>query len=704
LSLPVPALPASRRLCPDPGASLTPPVGDAARPPGVRRVIQRRGRQYVGVVRGFAPFGSEGAFSEVAGVASRIAEAGAFAGLLRVEEEAGPAMSDLEASLPRASPAALQAAQDILRRRREQGTEGGFRFAMDGPDEATAAARESTAGELGESSDEGDDGGAWEGRGVDEDEGDEEDEEEGEDLVNVDAPAAPAAGRRRRGGRRADAGDGTPSNAGPKVVFRDESLLRQHEEWIRSLEKGDLENGEWDKIAAAASQDGDSDGGGGGDGGGGEAAAARGRAGAAPRAGAALADAAQRGLVSLLTVEHLVPLVPEIITVIDTEHGVVVVDLPRGLLDVGRRPLLLQWLRREIEPYVTARGAPSPAGDEDPGADAWAQHAGGSAALMPTRSELEKAGRGDVIAAVQRCGGFLEVAVQLGLRARRRPAGYWDDEEVLMEEISRFVAAHWVEMTDESESGRTEKYFYNMVTAQVRFGEPQEPLKLPLDEDGSFVWVEDEEDRVMPSESSVKAAGRYDLHHAVLRHGGYSEVARSLDRRPSWPRVDLERDAAMVAGAILSVAEENQLPRGVLPSVGMLLDAGRADIAQAIVRVGGAANAAAMLGMQQIRNPRGYWDDPARAAHAALLFAAKRHGLEAGVGEDDFDAAEPEALREALAGLREAARRGAWVMPSDRELREAGRLDLRYALQKLDRGEVAEIAGLRPRSRGRPKK
>ena len=45
-----------------------------------------------------------------------------------------------------------------------------------------------------------------------------------------------------------------------------------------------------------------------------------------------------------------------------------------------------------------------------------------------------------------------------------------------------------------------------------------------------------------------------------------------------------------------------------------------------------------------------------------------------------------------------------WWMPSDKELIAAGRLDLRYALQRSQRQEVARLAGLRVRPRGRPRK
>lgn len=55
----------------------------------------------------------------------------------------------------------------------------------------------------------------------------------------------------------------------------------------------------------------------------------------------------------------------------------------------------------------------------------------GAMPYMPTRRALAAAGRGDLVRAVLAAGGFLAVAQQLGLRARRRPTGYWDSLESL---------------------------------------------------------------------------------------------------------------------------------------------------------------------------------------------------------------------------------------------------------------------------------
>ena len=58
----------------------------------------------------------------------------------------------------------------------------------------------------------------------------------------------------------------------------------------------------------------------------------------------------------------------------------------------------------------------------------------------------------------------LQVAQQLGFRSRRRPAGYWDNEDNLDREIAQFVAANWTQMEHPQSE---ESYWYNQVPAQA---------------------------------------------------------------------------------------------------------------------------------------------------------------------------------------------------------------------------------------------
>jgi hypothetical protein len=100
---------------------------------------------------------------------------------------------------------------------------------------------------------------------------------------------------------------------------------------------------------------------------------------------------------------------------------------------------------------------------------------------MPTQQQMVQAGRADLSLAVTRGGGQRAAAERLGLRpadARRAP-GYWTDFANLAREMVAFVV------------------------------EPGRPQRMPI-------------------ATELVAAGRYDLHYAVQRHGGVVAVAERL--------------------------------------------------------------------------------------------------------------------------------------------------------------------------------
>ena len=143
---------------------------------------------------------------------------------------------------------------------------------------------------------------------------------------------------------------------------------------------------------------------------------------------------------------------------------------------------------------------------------------------MPTRAQLETAGHATLAADIAAAGGFASVATALGLRARRRPDGFWDNLGTLDEELSLFVAANWVELGAAGAGPTTRRggrYYYNTATSRVRWDPPIEPTVVELDDAGTTLVVEGDDSRLMPSRTAVLAAGRYDLHHAVEYHGGY---------------------------------------------------------------------------------------------------------------------------------------------------------------------------------------
>lgn len=74
------------------------------------------------------------------------------------------------------------------------------------------------------------------------------------------------------------------------------------------------------------------------------------------------------------------------------------------------------------------------------------------------------------------------------------------------------------------------------VTGRMQWEVPQSPQSIPLDDAGTFIFAEEDADRVMPSRSAVLAAGRFDLHHGIMYQGGYKATAHALDRPHCWPR------------------------------------------------------------------------------------------------------------------------------------------------------------------------
>lgn len=76
--------------------------------------------------------------------------------------------------------------------------------------------------------------------------------------------------------------------------------------------------------------------------------------------------------------------------------GLVFIQPPTGLLDLGRQQLMLERLRQELAPFTT----PPPL----------SLLARMGLRVMPNSSQLAAAGRQDLVAAIKRAGGFLEVA------------------------------------------------------------------------------------------------------------------------------------------------------------------------------------------------------------------------------------------------------------------------------------------------------
>ena len=342
---------------------------------------------------------------------------------------------------------------------------------------------------------------------------------------------------------------------------------------------------------------------------------------------------------------------------------------------------------------------------------------------------------------VRDAGGAAVVAAAVGLRAKRRPVGYWDNLDTLDEELALFVAAHWVELSTSDfgagpaggggKRGSSGRYYFNVATRRVRWDTPIEPATLEIDDCGTRIRIEgsggggnrngrggaggdrqnfssSSSERLMPGRAAVLAAGRYDLHHAIVYHGGYKAVQEMLSRSPAWPPSAAHDDPRDLSAELRSfaraAARRRRSRRGLrntsssfssstsksvlqMPTIAEMADAGRSDLVQAVVRAGGVRAAAAVAGLEP-RRPRLPGD--ATAPAASLEVAAEE------IRKFVFETAGGEGNASSSTKSR--------CLPTHAALLKAGRGDLRYALQTHGSAAVAAESGLEVPRRGRRKK
>ena len=147
----------------------------------------------------------------------------------------------------------------------------------------------------------------------------------------------------------------------------------------------------------------------------------------------------------------------------------------------------------------------------------------------------------------------------------------------------------------------------------------------------------------------------------------------------SWPDwsdcVQKYTTAQQLAKEVHAFNREQGLPRGLIPSASILRAVDRLDLLSEIQRHGGALSLAPQLGMRTQRGS-GYACS-AVAAQALLEFAGSCNARSSVVREE-------------------------WHMPTQQQLKQAGRFDLLTAITKFGQANLAQAAGLRPNSRGKP--
>jgi len=288
---------------------------------------------------------------------------------------------------------------------------------------------------------------------------------------------------------------------------------------------------------------------------------------------------------------------------------------------------------------------------------------------MPSKRSLEKEGRKDLIKRVEKFFGYdwLTMAVLLDFEPFRKPFYYWDNIENLSDELRALVFALWFEQ-DDGEG----KFWYNDISGAISFEKPDE---------------DDKGNMVMPTRRDLIDARRWDLHHAVVLHGGYGAVAKEL----RWPRARWAEDRHLLNFEIFSkellgcmenelimlhnnISNDNNDTR--IPSANELRNIGRDDLAKHMVEHGGPVMVAKRL---ELKPGKGAWIR-ARREYDVNSFKAYLKTLV----EDVL----------AFAVKTKTNKNEIVFMPTDEDLVNAGRHDLRYRIKEIGSATVAKYAKL----------
>ena len=133
--------------------------------------------------------------------------------------------------------------------------------------------------------------------------------------------------------------------------------------------------------------------------------------------------------------------------------------------------------------------------------------------------------------------------------------------------------------------------------------------------------------------------------------------------------------AQQLAKEVHAFNREQGLPRDLIPAASILRAADRLDLLSEIQRHGGAVSLAAHVGM---RTQRGSGYACTAAAAQALSEFAESCNARSNVAREE------------------------WCMPTQQQLKQAGHYDLLTAITKFGQANLAQAAGLKPNSRGRP--
>jgi len=254
-------------------------------------------------------------------------------------------------------------------------------------------------------------------------------------------------------------------------------------------------------------------------------------------------------------------------------------------------------------------------------------------------------------------------------RSARKPPRYWDDIAHVKQELRSFIEEHGTSGVMPTYNQLVDSGHVSLASAIIKHGgfsviSKQFGLKRLTTNKPSGYWkdfanvkrelicfiAEHGTAGVMPTANELSAASG-DLLGAVVKHGGISAVAKRLGLKLSGTSKPSGywTDFANVKKELHNFVAEHGAA-GTMPTYTVLNGAKRGDLVGAIAKHGGVRSVAKKLGLQFARRPDGYWDDFANLENELLAFVA---------GHDTQG-----------------------IMPTHRELKNAGRGDLVNAIHK----------------------
>ena len=343
---------------------------------------------------------------------------------------------------------------------------------------------------------------------------------------------------------------------------------------------------------------------------------------------------------------HYVPFVPSMFPRWIPNSQALFLDPPAGLLDLALREVQLNELRSDLSPFCKMLGA-----------DTYG---------MPRRLSMINQGQKDLVKRVEALGDWREVAIELDLKPDAAPWYYWDNIDNVEDALLKLVDAFWFEEMDGEET-----FWYNDISGALR-------LEPPTSGDGGGLDVP-----VMPTMAHLVEARRWDLHHAVVLHGGYRIVAREL----GWQRSRQIENRHLLSfeafsEEILELIDDESLVDiglrpGQLPCARQLEEIGRDDLIKFVKHHGGFSAVSKKLNLQPSRASREVYPTVRVLAKALRAFAL------------EHDITVPVTPRRTEKKIV--------LLPSAIDLISNDRNDLRAAMEKFPSKDIAVAGNMKMR-------